>query len=246
MILQLVSDCHLEFHEDEGTRFLANLDPTGVDILVVAGDLCSSKLLDRSLTALCATYPEVIYVLGNHEFYHKRREALFALMTELVDKLPNLHWLENRTVSLNGFSFTGSTMWFPDLRGADPLGWLKASSCMTDFHAIPEFSLWFGEANNAWLKFAKRQIHKGDVVITHHLPSKKCVPPIFKDSELNRFFVCPMDALIKQIEPPLWLFGHTHDSVDTRLGKTRLLCNPLGYRPDELNPQFIEKLTVTL
>ena len=80
--------------------------------------------------------------------------------------------------------------------------------------------------------------------MTHHLPSQQCVAPQHKDSPLNPFFVCDMEDLILERQPSLWLFGHTHSSVDIQIGKTRLLCNPFGYADYEANPLFSNRLII--
>jgi hypothetical protein len=67
------------------------------------------------------------------------------------------------------------------------------------------------------------------VVVTHHLPSQRCVAPQWAGHPLNPFFVCELDALIQERRPAIWIHGHTHDSVDVRVGETRILCNPFGY-----------------
>ena len=36
--------------------------------------------------------------------------------------------------------------------------------------------------------------------------------------------------MIERYQPELWIHGHMHDPVDERLGRTRLLANPAGYR----------------
>ncbi len=52
-----------------------------------------------------------------------------------------------------------------------------------------------------------------------------------------------MDGLIESAHPPLWIHGHTHASIDTHVGKTRIVCNPHGYMTD-LNGDFRPKLVV--
>ena len=37
MKIQVMSDLHLEMHADGGAEFIRELDPTGVDVLVLAG-----------------------------------------------------------------------------------------------------------------------------------------------------------------------------------------------------------------
>jgi hypothetical protein len=42
----------------------------------------------------------------------------------------------------------------------------------------------------------------------------------------------------------LWIHGHTHESVDYFVNSTRVVCNPRGYAPMELNESFDPVLTV--
>ena len=53
--IQLLSDLHLEFLDPYGRKaFLEALDPSGVDILILAGDICLASQLEQVLTAFCA------------------------------------------------------------------------------------------------------------------------------------------------------------------------------------------------
>jgi hypothetical protein len=42
----------------------------------------------------------------------------------------------------------------------------------------------------------------------------------------------------------LWIHGHTHESFDYVVNSTRVVCNPRGYAPMELNEAFDPVLTV--
>jgi Icc-related predicted phosphoesterase len=83
-------------------------------------------------------------------------------------------------------------------------------------------------------------------VVTHHLPTYRSVAPRFKSSPLNAFFVSDLEELIEERRPRLWMHGHTHTSVDQRVGSTRFLCNPFGYVGWELNAAFNEGMFVEL
>jgi hypothetical protein len=63
-------------------------------------------------------------------------------------------------------------------------------------------------------------------------------------SALNPLFVCDLTDLIMRRQPGLWLHGHTHDSGDTQIGKTRLVCNPFGYAGRNQNPSFNDRLII--
>lgn len=68
------------------------------------------------------------------------------------------------------------------------------------------------------------------VVVTHHAPSPQCIRPWFQGDPFNPAFASNLDPLIERCEPSLWIHGHMHDPVGERMGKTRILANPAGYR----------------
>lgn len=60
MRIQILSDVHAEFHQDHGLSFLDALDPTDVDVLVVAGDLGIDQSLLTMIDGLADLYPQVV------------------------------------------------------------------------------------------------------------------------------------------------------------------------------------------
>jgi hypothetical protein len=55
--------------------------------------------------------------------------------------------------------------------------------------------------------------------------------------------------LILKYKPALWIHGHTHSSVDTYVGGTRIVCNPRGYvygNGQIENPNFDPTFTVEI
>lgn len=237
MRLQLLSDTHLEFHQDEGQAFIESLDPAGVDVLILAGDICLHRQISKSLNLFASKYPRVIYVPGNHEFYDSSLQEVYAFLSNL--NIPNLSILDNSSIELEGHRFLGSTLWFPN----DVDNFLYKQN-MADFHYINNFSTSVYDKSQESRDYFNNNISKGDIIITHHLPSYQSVHPKFKNSQLNRFFVYPLDDIILEEKPALWFHGHTHSSLDYQLGETRVVCNPFGYAGHELNPDFVEKLVI--
>ena len=47
-------------------------------------------------------------------------------------------------------------------------------------------------------------------------------------------------------QPALWVHGHMHESYDYEVYGTRVVCNPRGYAPDALNPDFWPDLVVDI
>ena len=238
MNVQILSDLHLEFHRNRWKEFLESFDPTGVDVAVVAGDLCTPSLLDRAIDSLCARFPAIVYVLGNHEYYGSSPQSVHDALASLRDALPNFHWLQNEVMEIAGVRFAGTTLWFRD----DPLN-SSYEQALNDFALIRRFKPWVYEENERALEFLEKEVPSAEVVVTHHLPSEQSVVPAFEDDPLNRFFLCEVDDLIRRGKPALWIHGHTHVSIDCRLGETQVLCNPLGYVPWH-NPHFHRKLVV--
>ena len=228
MIIQIISDTHLEFHHDKGKSFLNTLPIVG-DVLVVAGDLATVNLLEKSIIKLCNRFPEVIYVIGNHEYYDSSFQQTEEIVYDMQSKLNNFTWLNNKRIVINGQAFLGDTLWFyEDVRKR------KLKGCLSDFSYISKFEPEVYERYEKTYEFLEKNTQKGDIVVTHHMPSEACVADRFKGSPINCWFYTPCERIIKATEPSIWISGHTHESYDFTLYNTRLICNPLGY-PHECN-----------
>lgn len=225
MKVQVLSDAHLEFHQDEGKEFVQKLPVVG-DVLVVAGDFALTKMLCIRLIELCRRFKQVVYVVGNHEYYLTRgRDEVHKVLEKVSRRCDNFHWLKDSTTTIDGQRFVGTPMWFPD----DPL-----NACyehrLNDFKLIPGYRKWVYEANEKARRFLQDTVTPDDVVVTHHAPSYFCVPLRWKGSDINRFFVCSWaERVIRVNEPKLWIFGHVHSPNDMVLNETRVVSNPFGY-----------------
>ena len=114
MRILVMSDLHVEFHSDAGASFVESLDPSGVDVVVLAGDIAVSTEIPAALGLLCRHFrpAQVLYVHGNHEFYASSVSGVQELTREVARRHRNLRWLETRTVKLQGRRFLGATLWF--------------------------------------------------------------------------------------------------------------------------------------
>ena len=59
MKLQIMSDLHLEMHADGGAELIRELDPTGVDVLVLAGDITTARYYENLESVFTAAGEEV-------------------------------------------------------------------------------------------------------------------------------------------------------------------------------------------
>lgn len=232
--IQIVSDIHAEFHQDRGKQFCEKLPVDGVAVLIVAGDLGIHFNLGYCLSILCQRVPHVVYVMGNHEFYHSTRNAILGILRRLKVTTPNLHVLENNSVTIDGQRFLGCSLWFEDV----PESWEHRYK-LNDFHIINGgFTDWFPALNQESRQYLGENVREDDIVVTHHIPTPKGSLPKWLKTGLNCFFVCDVEGIITRAQPKLWIYGHTHDSHDFTIGKTRLICNPFGYLRREENPGF--------
>ena len=230
MKILVTSDWHLEFHYDYGKAFLDELSNPEIDVLVVAGDLCLIHDLHKVLKQAAKMFPHIVFVLGNHEYYH----SSFPKVWEAIDKIKRdislsqtVHLLDSDTsygIEIEGKRFIGDTLWFKPHSNDD-----KIKHMMSDFEVIENLAPQVYLENKAACKMLAGNIQEGDIVVTHHMPSFKSTPDIYKNSLLNNFFVCEMDDIIKETKPALWIHGHTHTKCDYQLFDTRVVCNPFGY-----------------
>lgn len=232
MKFRVMSDLHFEFHVDGGREFVASLDVEPDEVLLCAGDVCSSPCLIGALSLLCRRFSRVVYVMGNHELYHSRRESVARAIDMARANFPGtFHALDKDAVEIDGVRVLGCPLWFAkDARAP--------REAMNDFRMIRDFDAWVYDENARCVEFLRRELRTGDVVLTHHLPSLRSVAPRWRGSPLNAFFVCDVEPLIRDRQPALWVHGHTHDSMDYQIGATRVLCNPFGYAHHEENPTF--------
>jgi len=243
LVISYVSDLHLEIYPKtahDRINELAN-HIKGVDVLVVAGDFASTPcrgvegdaaFINR-VGALCeAVSPtEVVYVPGNHEYYSASFPHVDAMLKDLSYMCDNLTVLNNDVTTIKEQRFVGTTLWFPhreydvDLR-------------LNDFNQIENFSHLVEIRGKVATNFLVQNLQEGDVVVTHHLPSHRCVDPVNQGSTMNRFYVNNVEPLIEDRKPALWIHGHSHTSLDMVIGDTRVVRNPYGYEMYETNPNF--------
>jgi predicted phosphodiesterase len=235
MKLQIMSDLHFEMHADGGAELIRELDPTGIDVLVLAGDITTARYYDdlaSVFTPLARKYRHILYVPGNHEYYKSSPKEVARNLARLTKELPELVIPENDTVVIAGRRFIAGTMWFRRDPTAEP-----NKRFMHDFSLIQDFEPWVYDQNAAFEKTLAARVGADDVVVTHHLPTFDSVPARFARSAMNAFFVCDMAGHVRERQPKLWIHGHSHDRCDYVLGKTRVVANPLGY-PSE--PRSLE------
>lgn len=234
--IRVVSDLHLEFglKPIEKCEKICKLSPTKYTVL--AGDITDypnkNTLLPKLFSKIRTPGNEIIYILGNHEYYNKGSKSSSEIINEYKELCikENVKFLENETYETDDYIFYGTTLWSDFAE--------HAYNRMNDhnFLSLPQIKELYINSVNSLTDFVSQekfsQIPKKVVVITHHLPSFNLIDQKYrKYTLLNTAFASSLDHLIK---PPvnIWIYGHTHSPRITDIGSVKLVCNPHGY-PNE-------------
>ena len=243
--LHILNDLHTEFEDFAPPA-------TDADVVILAGDIGVG--LDGLRWAV-VRFPDrpVIYVPGNHEFYHHD----LGLIDELKAQAPeNIHVLDDDPVVIDGVRFLGSILWtdFALFGAADRFFAMQmARRRMSDFSIIrnrgrrftPEDAARLHTASRGWLASMLTESFDGEtVVVTHHAPSARSVHPRYARDLLTPAFASRLEMLMDGERAALWVHGHMHDPFDYAINGTRVVCNPRGYAPKDLARDFRPDLVV--
>ena len=265
MKIALASDLHLEFQD-------INLKNTeGAEVLILSGDIMVAEDLHnhpemdygmysnvniadlgrRQQTALrfrdflkrvSFEFPHVIYIAGNHEFYHGKWKASLQHLRDECAKFPNVYFLERDVKVINEVSFIGATLW-TDCNNGDPLTLHALADMMNDYRIIrndehgysklrPAHTMYRHQQTLGYLKAILPDMKDKRVVfVGHHGPSTMSTHPRYVNEYLmNGGYRSDLSELIlDHPEIVLWTHGHMHDPFDYMIGTTRVVCNPRGY-----------------
>lgn len=262
MKIRLVSDLHLEFSDIN----IQNTD--GCDVLILGGDIMVAedlhshpeinyshleiKVLDhgqaraqrfRDFLKRCSfQFPHVIYVAGNHEFYHGKFYDSIQHLRDECAKFSNIYFLEQDTKVIDDVTFLGGTLWTDCNRG-DPLTQYHLTSMMNDYRVIRNDKLGYTKLRPSHTmerhlrtKEYIRSVVAGRhddkfVVVGHHSPSHQSIHSDFhNDGLMNGGYHSNLDEfMLDHPQIKLWTHGHTHKAFDYMIGSTRVVCNPRGY-----------------
>ena len=267
MKIKLVSDLHLEFSD------IMIPNDANYDLLILSGDIMVAQDLhdhqdenvrtaamlemlgSRQLKAQrfrdffkrCSfQFPHVIYVAGNHEFYHGKFFASIDHLREECAKYPNIYFLENDVKVINDIVFMGATLW-TDCNKHDPFTLHALADMMNDFRIIRNDDAGYrtlkpadiADRHRKTLQYFKTVMdgypqEQKFVVVGHHTPSHlSCHPQYAHDYIMNGGYHSDLsEFILDHPQIKLWTHGHTHHPFDYVLGSTRVVCNPRGYESD--------------
>lgn len=239
MLAWVMSDLHLESTHNWDLP-APHLRPA-FDVMIVAGDLITR--MERGVKWLCDRVEDkpVIYVQGNHESYgtdwkitvEKARALAFGT---------NIHVLQDEILIIGDVTFVGGTLWTDfNLFGDPRLAMVHAAEVMNDYRKIrkhdylyrlrPEDTLKANRATRGLIATAvvARQT-KRLCVITHHGPAPETAKVgTWHDLITAAYVNGEYTNLMSGIDT--WIYGHTHETRDFLIDRTRVATNAKGYGP---------------
>lgn len=248
MKLAIFSDIHLDTFSN-GRLDLADKIPEA-EICIIAGDIASInewKGFDQTITFLKAIshkFKKILMVLGNHDYWGSDFETTYKKMASIAKTIPNFKLLTlKNSYKYKGYKFVGDTLWFKEPK--DDYYFKHYSKYWIDYKRISEAPGAF-QAHSDRFESLWNKVDNKTIVISHHMPSQKCIHPDFEGSDSNVFFVNDQEKYILEKAPLIHVFGHTHYPFDFMLGKTRMLCNPGTYPFEGTNPDFLNRILIEI
>lgn len=254
MRVRVISDLHLEACEHG--HGVPNLGEG--EILILGGDiLCArhfkkdgilKKVYNDFLQKCVKNFDEVLYIQGNHEAYGYNYEGTWNVLKENLPE--GIHLMENSVVKIQDWNFIGFTLW-TDFRNENALEMMEAQTCMNDYKVIrigsnyrkmnPDDTLKFHKKSKQFLLDTLPMFENQKVwVLSHHAPSYQSIHPKYRSFGIaNGAYVSNLeDLILNNPQIKYWSHGHTHESFRYCINECEVICNPRGYFPTEINPNF--------
>lgn len=267
--IRVSSDLHLEqyYGMDVAALEISVLpkdDRDAESILVLAGDVSSKPdQLVQFIAQVEKRFRYVIYVPGNHEYYRWEMttwEPTVELMLSSNSDKTSYAIGKVLCQQIEGVRFIFGTLWSDG--GSSLHDQAMVGRYLNDFRIIMLNGKRFTVPDMVYLhKKMKSDIEQfliedktnmKNIVVTHHMPSYRLCHPRF-GGEANGGFASNCDSILASDHAPdIWIHGHTHDTIDTQLYNTRIVCNPRGYHHEfdkdaahefnsyKVTPKFIE------
>ncbi len=269
MLLWIISDLHLEL--TRGWDLPGPDARPEFDVLIVAGDLIPR--MERGVAFLAERVTDkdkvVLYLPGNHEGYGcdldrtvEKARAAAAGSRVIV--------MQDDVVKIGDTTFVAATFWTDfELFGDADRAMRIAGERMNDYKKIRQdmYRRKLRPADTRARHFRSRALFEAEmrkprsgplVAISHHAPFPGAAVAAFDGRDLSyddiltaayrsdqtRLMVPGADDGRGPLIPAdCWVFGHTHETVDVRVGSCRLLSNGKGYGPWDAggtwdNPHF--------
>lgn len=216
------------------------------DAIVLAGDITNLSNLETFIESTIDMFPGVpiLYTTGNHEYYHRDLSIpeIDAKIRELDNKYPDFHYLQNRWKQIKDFYFFGGTMW-SDFDCARPILSINDEESISFKKnkrlTVDDARSMFYEFKTELELFLNIVPREKAIVFSHFSPTPDFDNPFAATKDHNdpdyflKYYFCANLSNIlenSEISPKVWIYGHTHYSMDETLSSgCRIVSNQFGY-----------------
>jgi Icc-related predicted phosphoesterase len=251
-----VSDLHLR--QTDAMHLLMPFGIPEADVCLLGGDVTEGFANAMHWAGnIIAQKMRVVMVHGNHDVYRSSIDRANSESKMLARAYPNIHFLENDEIVIDGVRFVGATLW-TDYRL--PVGGRYTNKTVEErlkeiFHVVPRELVDFGEIHRsderqegetgfitiqelirrheesrAYIDQTLATPFDGKtVVLTHHAPLGRSIHPSFDGEITNAAFASDLSDLIARGKPAAWVHGHVHHFLDYVEADTRIICNAKGH-----------------
>lgn len=221
-----------------------------IDVMVIAGDLGSATNNMVTLSQILLEHPhlDIVYVLGNHDYYGTVYSHAYDSMLWADYQLDRLHVLTGDDMSSwekDNVVFIGGTLW-TDFNKEHAFTMNEVQRYLNDYRAIfsgdgtikPRFILdRHYNMRKQIFKALERDKYKDKtrIVVTHHQPF---LPDCITEATTYGYCV-DLEDWFNNCErlPEYWISGHTHKShwkvKQYTHGEVTFVSNQFGYPSEE-------------
>jgi UDP-2,3-diacylglucosamine pyrophosphatase LpxH len=227
--------------------------------IVIAGDLGDYNIQNFIfLKELKNYFHNIILVFGNHDYYLVTKKASqkydnqsinrISEMKELFNKLDNVYLLDGNTITIDGLTYGGCTMWYDLSYGLNILKKdLKEIKHIWKTEFYDNELIKFNLINEIFPMFNSEKakldtvLEKSDVIVTHISPDYCNIPYEHQKDLGSSFFFFDGGDYFDKIKDKIWCFGHIHTQTDYIAYDCRFINASLSY-PTEENKKVIRKI----
>ena len=226
----------------------------GVRAVFLAGDVAEYKDWPAALSYVREKIssplglPVLNFVFpGNHDYYKFYLDAEGNMQN--CAEQHDFHFVQKDRIVLNGTRFLCCTLWSDCAVGGDlHENKKRISQHMNDFGQIfvhghgkeptrrvtPNDFIRIHEDHRAWLEkeLSEPWTRGRTIVVTHHAPHPKVMRKYSLD--LRAAYGSDLSHMMTgESAPDVWFYGHTHSSLEAKIGRTQIRAAGLGY-PERL------------
>lgn len=244
----VIADLHHDHWLGVGRDPFAGADFTGVDLVILAGDVANraDARWPRALGAITdLVAPEKVQVVpGNHDYYSSFLDR-DDLLAELAANA-GAGFAQRAELRLGTRRIICCTLWtdmqisalMPDTArrvAEDHMGDYRYIRLERDDHrritALDTVAVHV--EHRTWLEARLATPFDGQtIVITHHAPHPMCLPD---KPFLPQAYASDLSNTIETFQPALWIYGHTHHPASFHVGRTEVRNVSFGY-PGQFYP----------